>query len=118
MCGADRADLAGTAALEYIEWGESEGFDQRSKVPLPWARWWDLGNGKRLQPIFYFVRFNNDDFLNKLQKTEMFLNIRRALDDIIFDALNLTQGERDGVYEAVIHLVETRLQKASSLKGG
>ena len=43
---------------------------------------------------------------------------RRALDAIIFDAINLTPGERDGVYEAVIHLVETRLQKASSLKGG
>ena len=43
---------------------------------------------------------------------------RRALDAIIFDALNLTPGERDGVYEAVVHLVEARLQKASSLKGG
>jgi hypothetical protein len=43
---------------------------------------------------------------------------RRALDAIIFDALNLTQGEREEVYEAVIHLVEARLQKASSLKGG
>ena len=43
---------------------------------------------------------------------------RHALDAIIFDALNLTQGERDAVYEAVIHLVEARLQKASSLKGG
>ena len=42
---------------------------------------------------------------------------RRALDAIIFDALNLTQGERDSVYEAVIHLVEARLQKAQSLKG-
>ena len=42
---------------------------------------------------------------------------RRGLDDIIFDALDLTQGERDGVYEAVIHLVETRLQRASSLRG-
>ena len=43
---------------------------------------------------------------------------RKQLDNVIFDALNLTQGERDGVYEAVIHLVEARLQKASSLKGG
>ena len=42
---------------------------------------------------------------------------RRALDAIIFDALNLTQGEREGVYEAVIHLVEARLRKASSLRG-
>jgi len=39
---------------------------------------------------------------------------RRALDSIIFDALNLTQGERDAVYEAVIDLVETRLKKARS----
>ncbi len=43
---------------------------------------------------------------------------RRALDAIIFDALNLTPGERDAVYEAVIHLVEARLQKAQSLREG
>ena len=43
---------------------------------------------------------------------------RRQLDNVIFDALNFTQGERDGVYEAVIHLVEARLQKAQSLRGG
>ena len=42
---------------------------------------------------------------------------RIALDAIIFDALNLTQGERDGVYEAVVNLVESRLQKAQSLRG-
>lgn len=41
---------------------------------------------------------------------------RRSLDSLVFDALNLTQGERDAVYEAVKELVETRLQKASSLK--
>ena len=41
---------------------------------------------------------------------------RRALDAIIFDALGLTQGERDGVYEAVVKLVESRLRKARSLK--
>ena len=43
---------------------------------------------------------------------------RRALDTLIFDALNLTQGERKVVYEAVVNLVEARLSKASSLKGG
>ena len=41
---------------------------------------------------------------------------RRSLDTLIFDALNLTQGERDGVYEAVVKLVEARLSKARSLK--
>ena len=39
---------------------------------------------------------------------------RRDLDNIIFDVLQLTQGERDGVYEAVIQLVETRLKKAKT----
>jgi len=40
---------------------------------------------------------------------------REQLDNIIFDALNLTQGERDAVYEAVINLVESRLKKAGSV---
>ena len=40
---------------------------------------------------------------------------RRYIDNIIFDILELTQGERDGVYEAVTQLVTTRLQKAKSV---
>jgi hypothetical protein len=39
---------------------------------------------------------------------------RQALDIIVFDALGLTLGERDAVYEAVINLVEARLKKAES----
>ena len=193
MCGEDKVDLAGTAALEYIEWGESEEFDQRPSCRGR-ARWYDLG--ERQIPCLSFnylisstartlyapdgcytsdnfqeihtdsclalplcVSLNSSLFqlmvnvagrsnfgggLLKIQTYEvsellcldprtigfedeaMFTSSswemlepsddRRALDAIIFDALDLTQGERDGVYEAVIHLVETRLQKASSLK--
>lgn len=40
---------------------------------------------------------------------------RRALDDIIFDVLGLTQTERDAVYEEFVKLVEARLQKAQSV---
>lgn len=40
---------------------------------------------------------------------------RQELDGLVFDALNLTQGERDAVYEAVINLVEARLKKAGSV---
>ena len=42
---------------------------------------------------------------------------RQQLDTVVFDALNLSQGERDGVYEAVVNLVEARLGKAKSLQG-
>jgi len=48
--------------------------------------------------------------IDEIKKTD-----RNNLDDIIFDVLNLTQGERDAVYEAVINLVESRLKKAGSV---
>ena len=40
---------------------------------------------------------------------------RKKLDGIIFDALNLTQCERDTVYEETLRLVEKRLKKAESV---
>ena len=200
MCGKDKADLAGTAALEYIEWGESEGFHQNASCRGR-ARWWEAPDGKgntfwgkeireriatfcsvqsmyadrrlylaETEPLLQAVLnstltafmseamarnlgggggprsmmvYEVQDLLilsqsafihheekaidlrskmeNKLLKP-LVEDIqenphRRALDALVFDALNLTQGERDGVYEAVIHLVEARLQKASSLRG-
>jgi len=42
--------------------------------------------------------------------------LRLSLDEIVFDILGLTQGEREAVYEAVIDLVESRLKKAESLR--
>ncbi|MEO7018937.1 MAG: DNA methyltransferase [Ktedonobacteraceae bacterium] len=40
---------------------------------------------------------------------------RIALDTTIFNALHLTQGERDAVYEGVMKLVNSRLDKAKSM---
>jgi hypothetical protein len=40
---------------------------------------------------------------------------RRALDDVVFDVLGLTVGEREAVYEAVVELVRRRLEKAKSI---
>ena len=40
---------------------------------------------------------------------------RQELDNIIFDALDLTKGEREAVYEAVIDLVSKRLNKAKTI---
>ena len=198
MCDKDRTDLAGTAALEYIEWGESQRFDQRPSCQSR-ARWWDLGEWdfadllwietmyqsfkvhrnapsiyesdkfygiksqdnidtitvllnstlvmlfkllsgfhslgegalktavyevKDFQIILPELLTFNQDLVNQLihreidtVQDEIEHPDRLALDTIIFDTLNLTQGERDGVYEAVVGLVEARLQKAKSLQG-
>ena len=194
MCHADRAALAGTAALDYIEWGESQRYHQRPSCRGR-ARWWDLGE-RQIPSLFFSCLisstartlytqdgcYTSDNFqevhtdsglisplcaslnsslfqlmanvigrsglgggLLKIQTYEVsellcldpktfafedetiFVSTawemlepsddRRALDSIIFDALGLTQGERDGVYEAVVNLVESRLRKARSLKG-
>ena len=194
MCHADKTALAGTAALDYIEWGESQLFHQRPSCRSR-ARWWDLGERQIPHLSFNYLIsstaktlytldgcYTSDNFqeihtdplltlplcaslnsslfqlmvniagrsnfgggLLKIQTYEVsellcldpkifaFENEaifastawemldpsddRRALDAIIFDALDLTQGERDGVYEAVVNLVESRLRKAKSVKG-
>jgi hypothetical protein len=46
---------------------------------------------------------------------EVELPDRRALDDVVFEVLGLTAGEREAVYEAVISLVRARLEKARSV---
>jgi len=40
---------------------------------------------------------------------------RKALDDIVFDILGLTEAERNEVYWAVCELVKNRLEKARSM---
>ena len=42
LCHRSREDLMGTGALEYIEWGESQGFHLRSSCNGR-PRWWSLG---------------------------------------------------------------------------
>ena len=43
---------------------------------------------------------------------------RKALDDVVFDAIGLTDDERKEVYWAVAELVKNRLDKARSVRGG
>jgi Eco57I restriction-modification methylase len=191
LCNKGKAELKGTKALEYIQWGESEGFQKRpSCAGRP--RWWDLGVRRipslgfnylidttaktfyapddcyfsdNFQEVFIapsFVlplcaslnstmfqlminvigRSNFGEGLLKIQtyevndllclhpkeiqmnKDQLFVSSswnvltpsqeRIGLDTIIFNALNLTQGERDAVYEGVINLVNARLDKAKS----
>jgi hypothetical protein len=48
-------------------------------------------------------------------ETEIRQADRRALDEVVFDVLGLTVGEREAVYEAVVGLVRSRLEKARSV---
>ena len=194
MCHADKAALVGTAALDYIKWGESRRFHQRPSCRGR-TRWWQSANesgnsifvkeSDETSAVFYnpdnylvdcrlyYANLSNDIllFLNSAIGAMFFELYSRSglgkgarsmmvsdygdvptltkinvdekttgslikqisplpprkivnsesewsdLDAIIFDALNLTQDERDAVYEAVINLVESRLRKARSLKG-
>ncbi len=195
MCHADREALADTAVLEYIKWGERQGYHQRPSCKGR-ARWYDLGKRDfadllwietmhesfkvhRNAPLIYesdkFYGIKSQDNIDTLTalldstfmmffkllsgfhslgggalKTAVYevkdfciikpelltfnANLvevlvqreigtiqkdieesnRRDLDAIIFHVLNLTTGERDGVYEAVTQLVTTRVEKAKN----
>lgn len=193
LCHKSREELKGTSALEYIKWGESQGFQKRpSCAGRP--RWWDLGARRMPYLSFNYLidttaktfyapdgcyfsdnfqdvsiapelilplcaslnstvfqlmvnvagRSNFGDGLLKIQTYEVSdllcmhpkeipvaqdglfasssWNVlepsldRFNLDAIIFDALDLTRGERDAVYEGVSKLVHNRLDKARSMQ--
>ena len=192
MCHRDKPDLKGTAALEYIHWGEAQGYHQRPSCRGR-QRWWDLGKRRKAQinanylvdeVMRFFCKedgfYVSDNFqevhadqsafwplalssnssvlqlfanvtgranfgggLMKIQTYEVarltivdpcLLNVdackaalqkaghlelqasdRRALDEVVFDVLGLTAGEREAVYEAVVTLVRARLEKARSV---
>lgn len=62
----------------------------------------DLEDGLATRPI-------------KAVEQEVRMADRHALDSVVFDILELSQDERDAVYDAVVHLVSARLVKAASL---
>ena len=49
VCSLNKKELDGTAALKYIQWGESEGFHERASV-MSRKPWYNLGN-LRTAPI-------------------------------------------------------------------
>ena len=48
LCHKDKADLNGTGALAYIEWGETQG-DHLGRSVASRHRWWDLGKRELVQ---------------------------------------------------------------------
>ena len=192
LCHQDKEELAGTQALAYIEWGETQGYHQRNSVAVR-RRWYDLGMRDKAQVAMnyqmdttartFFVSdgvYFGDNFqelrtekatplqlcavmnstlsqlmfnisgranfgggLMKIQTFEIAgLQIldprllpkpdaavfstsdwdvltpspaRREIDGLVYDALGLTAGERDAVYEGVTELVENRKRKAGSV---
>ena len=191
MCHRDKAELTGTRALTYIEWGEAQGHHRiRSVSSRP--RWYDLGsrgdvplgmnnlvgntaytyfatpsilfthNFQIFRPVgepenlcaamnstpFQLVvgtqgivnygggvlrvevyETKNLRIVNPAQKGRVDDSIfsgtewdvmrpsdaRRRLDTLVYDALGLTAGEREAVYEGVRELVENRKRKAGSV---
>jgi len=207
MCHKSIDELRGTKALDYIEWGNIQGYPQRTTLNSR-RKWWDLGErkpGLYLWPMIHNDRHavflnsskvqvdhnlfeitplqqdqiiatlfsifsvivrelygrsnlgegalktegidirqfpaiavgNGENYIKRLSDvviadvfTECGINPnsdipiaeqepkplpdRKALDDVVFDALELTEEERKEVYRAVCQLVWERISKARS----
>ena len=57
MCHKERERLRGTAALEYIDWGEKKGFHERPSCRGR-PRWWDLGIWDFAQLLWVETMYN------------------------------------------------------------
>jgi hypothetical protein len=200
MCHRDKSELQGTAALEYIRWGETQRYHERPSCRGR-QRWWDVGirqfpnivwvksvNESHRQGLIPFDALVDQRLYEVTYKDSFYLNLslnstitilmkelsgrvnlgegvldtavyeandilvltpswlagegrehlqevfdvmrkrdilpvldeiqwpdRRALDEVVFDVLGLTAGEREAVYEAVVNLVRARLEKARSV---
>lgn len=71
-----------------------------------------LFNGRKVNDIFTELGFNKD--LPFRDQTPNPLPDRAALDQIVFDAIGLTNEERNEVYWSVAELVQQRINKAAS----
>ncbi|MCD6489222.1 MAG: hypothetical protein J7K20_00645, partial [Thermodesulfobacterium sp.] len=67
-----------------------------------------------IYPIFTELGFDPNKPIREQQPNP--LPDRKALDDIVFDALGLTEDERKEVYWSTAELVKNRLDKARSVK--
>ena len=67
-------------------------------------------------PIFTECGINPQSDIPIIEQEPNPLPDRKALDDIVFDALELTEDERKEVYRAVCQLVWERISKAKSVK--
>jgi hypothetical protein len=68
---------------------------------------------REIRSIIEECGFNNENPIRSQQPNP--LPDRKALDDVVFDALGLTEAERKEVYWAVCELVQNRLKKARSV---
>jgi hypothetical protein len=68
---------------------------------------------KKVESIFHELGINPKQPIRSQKPTP--LPDRKALDDIVFDIIGLTQAERNEVYLAVCELVKNRLEKAKSV---
>ena len=193
LCQVDRSDLIDTGALDYIEWGESEGYHLRSTMASR-SLWYNLGGREEvylgmnklvdttartflaasrshfsdnfqvmsivgdtspavlcavLNSTLFQLLLNTESRANfgegvlEIQTyetanlaivrpellPELDLSIfdtdewdvltpspqRLLIDDVVFDSLGLTAGERAAVYEGVAELVGNRKRRARSV---
>nr|MDA3813662.1 hypothetical protein [Candidatus Cloacimonadota bacterium] len=68
---------------------------------------------RKVKSIFEELNLDPNKFIREQEPNP--LPDRKALDDVVFDALGLTEAERKEVYWAVCELVQNRLNKAKSV---
>jgi Schlafen, AlbA_2 len=132
-CHKEKAELSGTNTLKYIEWGETEGFQERPSCKGR-KRWWDVGERRFSDAIFpcsfgdcfkwhlnskifidkrlYEIYWKDGEFINGLNSTlsPFFLEIqsRTGLGDGLMD-LTVYEAENLPILKTRVDLTIERV---------
>ena len=119
MCHDDIGDLTGTGALDYIRWGEGQGYHRRSNFE-PRTRWYDLGRkeevhlamGKlaaRTSRSYYSASgllFTDNFQLLTVRGNESAVSLCAALNSTLFQLMYFTEARAN--YSEGVRAIQTR----------
>jgi hypothetical protein len=89
MCNKSKNELKGTYALEYIEWGEKQGYHKRPTCASR-QRWWDLGEWDDY-PILWQVNIRENFIIpfkpKNIESDKMFYLVGSKSKNPIYDLI-------------------------------
>jgi hypothetical protein len=79
MCHRDKSELKGTAALEYIRWGETQRYHERPSCRGR-QRWWDVGMRRHCHRLSHLASSDpgSDNFIRHCEPDMAILAFDRA----------------------------------------
>ena len=115
LCDKDKTEIVGTAARDYIDWGESQGFHQRRSVASR-KRWYDL-NPVQSAPIATNYVIGTTARTYQLRPDCYFINVLHTSTPTVGTAMQLSIALNSSISQVMFNRQRTGQSGWWSIKG-